>query len=159
VLRAQVYTFPISKTELAAPVEWSFGYASMGMAGNAPPGTARIGDWEVTVAVDTERCEISCVYRRIREATRLLPPVTEIRLHTGSGSTPARFVIDPAGLRLPIVSRMPGAATELCMIPGRGLLVTQLPEQDERFQGGESLRCDSIVAVDTRVAAALPLRI
>src|SRR5579872_379710 len=105
--RAQSYTIHLPKTVLASQFEFSVAYPQTGGNGSrqaarkvsstAGTATAATGDWEVTIALDLARCEITCVYRRLRETTHLLPPVAEIHLHSESGPLPDAVVLDPAG--------------------------------------------------------------
>jgi len=90
-----------------------------------PASATRVGDWEVTVAFDIVRCEISCAYRqkqdtfgRVRLGS-LLAPVIEIRIDTGFGSRPETVLLDPAGLLLPTATRSVRFTPDQLCIPAR----------------------------------------
>lgn len=163
MLQAQVYTIHIPKTELPSRVEWSVAYAAGGNvktgAGEMPAAT-RVGDWEVTVALDAGRCEISCVYRRIRDLTHLLPPVTEIRLYTGSRSQPATIMVDPAGLRLPLAASRVLTVAQQPGMPARRLFAAILMRgEGDRTPSTGALSVTSGHQPKVTVRAAVPLRI
>ena len=102
-------------------------------ASGAGSGSAtRVGDWEVTVAVDLSRCEIYCVYRQRRDGSgrtpvvSLLPPVTVIRVYGDPASAPTTVIVDPAGLRLPVVGSLVLPIRDEEYIPGRKLFTAAL---------------------------------
>jgi hypothetical protein len=67
--------------------------------------TKRFGPWEITVAFDPATCTISCVYRRTGRVTEpLLPPMTRIRVFSGSAQRPHVVDLDPGGLKYPAVA-------------------------------------------------------
>lgn len=164
MLQAQVYTIHIPKTEVPSKIELSVAYPAGGGsvqtgAGEMPAAT-RIGDWEVTVALDADRCEISCVYRRIRDLTHLLPPVAEIRLYTGSRSQPATIMVDPAGLRLPLAASRVLTAVEQPGIPARRLFAAILMRSEgDRTPLTAAPLVTSGHKPKVTVPAAVPLRI
>jgi hypothetical protein len=92
-----------------------------------------LGDWEVTVYVDVVRCGIYCAYRRKRETSNgtflldlLQPPVTAIRVYTGSAARPAILFVDPAGLKLPVAASNIVITSEALGILGRRLFRSAL---------------------------------
>jgi len=93
---------------------------------------ASVADWEVTVAYDTELCEIYCEYRRKRDEfgrpqlNLWLPPIAAIQVDMGSGSKPDTVIVDPAGLRFPTAASHIAITHEELYIPGRKLLTASL---------------------------------
>jgi hypothetical protein len=144
ILHAQsIYTIPIrdagtpAKFELYvtySPADAGFNRAAAreftlpaGSIYTAP--SISFGDWEVTVAVDVAHCGIYCAYRRKPEASGrtslvdlLPPPVTAIRIYTGSAAKPAIVFVDPAGLGLPAAASHMIITRETLCIPGRKLV-------------------------------------
>jgi hypothetical protein len=125
------------------------------------------GDWEVTVSVDLTRCGIYCAYRRKREASGrtslidLLPPITAIRVYTGSAAKPAIMFVDPAGLRLPAATRDIVIARETICIPGRRFFQIALaPQSGDKSFTLPPVRLLSLThRTKTIASAALSLRI
>lgn len=118
MLQAQVFTIHVPQTP--SRIELSVGNGSVRTS--AMPAATSVGDWEVTVAFDADRCEISCVYRRIRDVTHWLPPVAVIRFYASPGSQPTNITIDPAGLTLPTATGRALVVPEQTCMPPRRLL-------------------------------------
>jgi len=164
MLRAQEFTFHVPQAELPSRVELSVPYPADAGGVTAGPGampaTLKVGDWEITVAFDVRHCEISCVYRRIRDVTHLLPPAAEIRLYSGSGSQTAIIVCDPAGFRLPWATSRVLAVPEVPGIPARRLFAAALIlGEDDRLLSDDSLVVSSVRQPKVTLPATAPLRI
>lgn len=83
--------------------------------------------WDVTVDLDSDRCELHCTYRRKPDTSqipliaRLLPPVTTIHFYADAASKPETAIVDPAGITHPAMgSRTLPIQANLCL-PGRKL--------------------------------------
>ncbi|MBZ5617552.1 MAG: hypothetical protein LAQ69_02280 [Acidobacteriia bacterium] len=170
----RIYSIHIPAPGPQSTFEWSVTYSStdVGLLHAVPasvfPVSTRLGDWEVTVAVDLARCEIYCAYRRIPDAlgrTRLtgllLPPITAIRFYTDSASNPTTLIVDPAGLRYPAATSTVPVSQEKLYIPGRrAFAIVLVAEGDDRAPA--SLRAHSFSSTnnpETTARPALPLRI
>jgi hypothetical protein len=78
--------------------------------------------WDVTVTFDAETCEIHCQYRRKERGLHLfLAPVTELQVYTDGAANPLRVIIDPAGVRTPVLVPAEFAAFDLSCVEGKGL--------------------------------------
>jgi len=147
----RVYRIHIPSSGLPVNFNFSVAYSSMDAGFNhgtaataisagsfsiAP--AARVGGWEVTVVFDTVKCEIYCVYRRIRHAfgrtpvvDLLLPPITVIRLYTNSESEPSTVIVDPAGLRRPAATSNVPVTEAKVYLPGRRLFTAILVQESD----------------------------
>jgi len=82
-------------------------------------------DWEVTVTVDREACEVSCAYRfkrngAIRSAS-LAPPKIIVQVYSDGVSLPQTVSIDPAGLDFPAATRRAVVSRDRLYMPVRKL--------------------------------------
>jgi hypothetical protein len=75
--------------------------------------------WDVSVIYDAGQCAIFCSYRRVRDVSLLLPPITVIEVDMRSGAKPVVFLVDPAGIHLPAVESTAPPAREKASLPTR----------------------------------------
>jgi hypothetical protein len=81
-------------------------------------------DWDVTVTFDPATCEVSCQYRQKARGLHLfLPPVTELRVYRDGVTNPRIYIVDPAGRRLPRLTRVFVPGSDLPFVAGKGLPV------------------------------------
>jgi len=120
-------------------------------------------NWEVTVAVDTARCQLFCVYRIKRgtpSGVLLAPPTVVIRIYSDFVSIPQTVTVDPAGLTLPTAAGETDAPRDCPYMPGRKLFAAvpvrraagapSTPPQPQHFSASHA---------GPATAAAVPLRI
>ncbi|HEY2015588.1 MAG TPA: hypothetical protein VGH38_18920 [Bryobacteraceae bacterium] len=166
ILKAQVYTIHIPQAAVTSRFELSVAYPVGGggvksrmVSSVGGTATAGAGDWEVTVGLDAVRCEITCVYRRLRESTQLLPPLAEIKLDGEFRSAPATIVVDPAGLRFPTAASRAAVSEDLAFLPGQEFFVAAPVPTEDVGTAAQELTLLRIDCPLVAVPAALPLRI
>ena len=162
------YTVYVPNSGPVSRLAWHVTYASTdtGFTDNAAS-PAVLGGWEVAVAIDVAHCGIYCAYRRKPDAwgrtpmlDLLLPPVTAIEVYKDSVSKPATVIVDPAGLRVPAVTKNAGVTPDKLCLPGKRLFTTVSLQADNRVC--TSSEVSSFASNDNYQAAfraAAPLRI
>jgi hypothetical protein len=171
-----LYTASIPAAGIVSRFEVGAGYSSTGsqigqtveiVAGRGIAPAIRVGDWEITVAVDTVRCEVHCSYRRVAQAfgqTTLVahaaPPLTVIRLYTGAASNPATLIIDPARLNVPTIrTNSPVSRGQLFLSARRSsapmLVAIGIVKAHSTSIDSPAAGCDS----EPTVPSVIPLRI
>jgi hypothetical protein len=159
-VESRVYRLPIPQTAVPSSVALSLSYSAGGsVAGNG--GTATLGDWDVTVGVDSDHCEILCVYRRVRYATHLMPPVAEIRMYADRTQQPITLTVDPAGTRLPVAGPPVRVVLEPPYLPGRRAIGAVLVRECHATTISPTAlaSCGLEQAAEAAVLPVLPLRI
>ena len=133
---AQVYTIHVPNPGPQSRFDFQVAYPGFNR-GVSPATAVTVGGWEVTVDFDPARCEIHCIYRRVRDAfgrapmMGLAPPITTIRMYTGSDSRPTIAIVDPAGLGTPAAASNSVVIEEKDCIPGRKLFtIVLVPKGD-----------------------------
>ena len=99
----------------AARVEWT---------------SASVGNWDVSVTVDTAKCQLTCAYRLRRNspaARMLAPPVVSVLVYSNFVSLPQKLTVDPAGLEFPTAAAKFRPRFDYPYLPGRKLLAASPP--------------------------------
>lgn len=82
-------------------------------------------NWEVTVAVDRQACEVSCSYRLKRSSglhvQMLAPPKVVVQVYSDGVSLPQTVSIDPGGLDIPALTRRALESRDKLYMPVRKL--------------------------------------
>jgi hypothetical protein len=82
-------------------------------------------DWEVTVTVDRDACEVSCAYRLKRDRTvrsaSLAPPKIVVQVYSDGVSLPQTVSIDPSGLDFPAATHRAVISRDRLYMPARKL--------------------------------------
>ena len=125
LLRASDSPDFVYRIRLASPdakVEWSASHTG-----------AISQNWEVTVAVDRQACEVSCSYRLKRgsglKVPTLAPPKVVVQVYSDGVSLPQTVSIDPGGLDLPAFMRRAVVSPDRLYMPVRKLFAGVPGEQ------------------------------
>lgn len=154
LLRATEAPDLVYRIRLASPnakVEWSEGHASL-----VP------SNWEVTVTVDRQACEVSCSYRLKRDGVRpvLAPPKVIVQVYTDGVSLPQTVDIDPGDLESPVAGRRASVTPNRLYMPARKLFGAALPQSQQGALSASFLSATLLVNRPARSPETpLPLRI